>query len=45
MLRRLWRGTGNRGDVRYSSEKLLSKGFDYSLDLRATIHNLVFGPE
>jgi nucleoside-diphosphate-sugar epimerase len=45
MLRRLWRGTGNRGDVRYSSQKLLSKGFDFPLDLRDTVQNLVFGPK
>jgi nucleoside-diphosphate-sugar epimerase len=44
ILRRLARGTGNRGDVRYSSQKLLSSGFSFPLDLRSTVHNLVHGP-
>lgn len=45
LLRRLWRGVGNRGDVRYSSKKLLSTGFKFPLDLRATVQNLILGPQ
>lgn len=45
VLRRLWRRTGNRGDVFYSSKKLLSKGFNYPIDFQATVRNLVHGPE
>lgn len=39
--RKLARGTGNRGDVHYSSNRLLSKEFTYPLDLRATVRNLM----
>ncbi len=45
ILRKLWRGIGNRGDVRYSSKKLLATGFKFPLDLRATVQNLIIGPE
>jgi nucleoside-diphosphate-sugar epimerase len=43
LLRRLWRGTGNRGDVRYSSKKLLSEGFQYPYDLEATVRSILHG--
>jgi nucleoside-diphosphate-sugar epimerase len=43
ILRRLWRRTGNRGDVRYSSQKLLSTGFQYPYDLKETVRSLVHG--
>jgi nucleoside-diphosphate-sugar epimerase len=41
ILRSLWRGIGNRGDVRYSSKKILSEGFRFPLDLKATVKSLV----
>jgi len=37
ILRRLWRGHSNRGDVRYSSKKLMSAGFVFPLGLRKAI--------
>lgn len=37
LARKIWRGTGNRGDVRYSSEKLLSEGFHYRLCVKETV--------
>ena len=41
ILRRLWRGRSNRGDVRYSSEKLMSKGFKFPLDFKETVKQIV----
>ena len=41
LLRKLWRGTGNPGDVRYSSEKLLSTGFCYRLGVEGAVRRLV----
>jgi len=41
ILRRLFRGTGNRGDVRYSSKRILSDGFRFPLDLKATVKSLI----
>jgi hypothetical protein len=43
LLRRLWRGTGNRGDVRYSSKKLLSTGYQFPVDLKAAVESLIHG--
>jgi nucleoside-diphosphate-sugar epimerase len=40
ILRRLWRGSCNYGDVRYSSEKLLSMGFRYRLGVEGTVRNI-----
>lgn len=41
ILRRLWRGHSNRGDVRYSSKKLMSAGFVFPLGLRKAIKKIV----
>jgi len=41
ILRRLWRGSGNYGNVRYSSEKLLSTGFRYSLGVDGAVRRIV----
>jgi nucleoside-diphosphate-sugar epimerase len=41
LLRKLWRGTGNQGDVRYSSEKLLSIGFCYRIGVEGAVRRLV----
>jgi nucleoside-diphosphate-sugar epimerase len=40
LLRSLWRGTGNLGNVRYSSEKLLSTGFCYSHGIEGAIRRI-----
>ena len=40
-LRKLWRGVGNRGDVRYSSEKLISEGFKFPLGVEGTVRKIV----
>lgn len=40
LLRKLWRGTGNRGDIRYSSEKLLSTGFRYHLGVEGAVRRI-----
>lgn len=40
ILRRLWRGSGNYGNVRYSSEKLLSTGFSYSLGVEGAVRRI-----
>jgi nucleoside-diphosphate-sugar epimerase len=37
LLRRIVRGRGNRGDVRYSSEKLLQSGFSFGLGVRGAV--------
>lgn len=39
-LRRVRRGPGNRGDVRYSSRKLLSEGFAYQVGLEEAARRL-----
>ncbi len=41
VLRQLWRGAGNRGDVRYSSKKLLSEGFTYPIGVKEAVRRLV----
>ena len=41
ILRRLWRGSGNYGNVRYSSEKLLSTGFRYSLGIEGSVRRIM----
>ncbi|MEI8173763.1 MAG: NAD-dependent epimerase/dehydratase family protein [Deltaproteobacteria bacterium] len=40
LLRKLLRGTGNRGDIRYSSEKLLSTGFRYQLGIEGAVRRI-----
>jgi nucleoside-diphosphate-sugar epimerase len=40
ILRRLWRGAANYGNVRYSSEKLLSTGFRYSLGVEGAVRRI-----
>ncbi len=40
LLRVLWRGGGNKGNVRYSSKKLLSSGFDFPMGLHGTIKRI-----
>lgn len=41
VLRQLWRGASNRGDVRYSSKKLLSEGFKYPIGVKEAVRRLV----
>lgn len=41
ILRTLCRGQSNRGDVRYSSEKLLSEGFHFSLGVVGAVKAIV----
>lgn len=41
LLRKLWRGAGNPGNVRYSSEKLLSTGFRYRLGVEGAVRRIV----
>ena len=40
ILRRLWRGRSNRGDVRYSSEKLMFTGFTFPLGIKETVKKI-----
>jgi nucleoside-diphosphate-sugar epimerase len=40
LLRRLWRGAGNYGDVCYSSEKLLSTSFRYRLGVEGAVRSI-----
>jgi nucleoside-diphosphate-sugar epimerase len=40
ILRRLCKGSGNYGNVRYSSEKLLSTGFRYSLGVEGAVRRI-----
>jgi nucleoside-diphosphate-sugar epimerase len=42
ILRRLWRGKGNRGDVRYSSKKIISKGFNFPHGLQGAVESIIF---
>jgi nucleoside-diphosphate-sugar epimerase len=39
-LRQLWRGGGNRGDVRYSANKLMSAGFKFRLGVAGAARKL-----
>jgi len=41
ILRKIWRGTGNLGDVRYSSEKLMSEGFCYDIGVQGAVNRLL----
>ncbi len=41
LMRRLAHGKGNRGDVRYSSRRLLSAGFVFPLGLRGAVKRVV----
>lgn len=45
LLRLIWRGIGNRGDVIYSSEKLLSTGFVFHIGLVGAVQQMVFSKE
>lgn len=40
-LRKLWRGRGNRGDIRYSSAKLISEGFNFPLGILGAVKKVV----
>ncbi len=40
ILRSLWRGSGNYGNVHYSSEKLLSTGFRYRLGVEGAVRRI-----
>jgi len=40
ILRRLWMGACNYGNVRYSSEKLLSTGFRYRLSIEGAVRRI-----
>jgi len=40
-LRRIFKGAGSLGNVRYSSEKLLSTGFRYRLGIEGTVRRIV----
>jgi nucleoside-diphosphate-sugar epimerase len=40
VLRKLWRGKGNYGDVRYSSAKLLATGFHFHLGLEGAVRRI-----
>jgi nucleoside-diphosphate-sugar epimerase len=41
-LRKIIKGTGNMGDVRYSSEKLLSTGFKFPLSIEDTLRQIFY---
>ena len=41
LLRRLTRGRGNRGTVRYASDRLLSEGFRYSLGVADAVQRIL----
>jgi nucleoside-diphosphate-sugar epimerase len=41
ILRRIVRGHSNKGDVRYSSKKLLSEGFKFTLGLEGAIKRVI----
>lgn len=40
ILRKIWRGNSNRGDVRYSSQKLLNSGFKFQLGFLGTVKKI-----
>lgn len=40
-LRRIRQGPGNKGDVRYSSEKLLSTGFRFPLGVKGAVQRVI----
>ncbi len=40
ILRRPWRGAGNYGNIRYSSEKLLSAGFRYHTGVEGAVRRI-----
>jgi nucleoside-diphosphate-sugar epimerase len=41
LLRKLTRSGGNRGDVRYSSAKLIAEGFQFSLGVKGSIKRII----
>ena len=41
ILRRLFRGHSNKGDIKYSSKKLLSEGFKFTLGLEGAIKRVI----
>ena len=40
-VRRLWRGGGNRGDVKYSSARLYKEGFKFTLGVTGTVREII----
>lgn len=47
ILRQLRNGKGNRGDVRYSAEKLMSEGFNFHLGVEGAVKQIIstLGPK
>lgn len=41
LMRLLWHGRGNRGDVRYSSKRLISAGFIFPLGLKGGVKQVI----
>jgi nucleoside-diphosphate-sugar epimerase len=41
ILRKLFRDIGNRGDVRYSSERLISEGFKFNLGVEGAVKKII----
>ena len=41
ILRRIFRGTGNMGNVSYSSKKIMETGFIFKLGLRGAVSRIV----
>jgi len=41
ILRQLFRGHSNKGDIKYPSKKLLSEGFRFTLDLEGAIRRVI----
>ena len=40
-IRRLWRGVGNRGDVKYSSGRLIAEGFKFPLGVTGAVRKVI----
>lgn len=40
-IRRLWHGGGNRGDVRYSSGRLIAEGFRFTLGVTGAVRKVI----
>lgn len=40
-IRKLWRGGGNRGDVRYSSGRLIAEGFNFTLGVTGAVRKVI----
>lgn len=41
LLRRIWRGRGNRGDVRFSSQRLMDAGFAFPLGVQGAVWRIM----